>query len=94
MRTVRIAAIAIFILSLAGIAHAQQAMKGKIDSVEQGTGKLGIVVASVSAEGPPSPTQFKVQDRRDLNSLKPGDQVSFTAQNVDGVLTIEKITKE
>ena len=85
---------AIFILSLADIAYAQQVMKGRIDSIEQGTGKIGIIVASVSAEGPPSPTQFNAQDRRALNTLKPGDQVSFTAQNVDGVLIIKKITKE
>ena len=94
MIIVRIATVATLVLGLADIAYAQQAMKGKIDSVEQGTGKIGIIVASVSAEGPPSPTQFKVQDRRALNALKPGDQVSFTAQNVDNVLIIEKITKQ
>jgi Cu/Ag efflux protein CusF len=69
-------------------------MKGKIASVDARSGKIDIIVASVSAEGPPTPTQFKAQRGLVFNSLKPGDQVSFTAENVGGVLTVEKIAKE
>jgi Cu/Ag efflux protein CusF len=94
MAIARIAATTMFILGLASIAYAQETMNGKIASVDEATGKIGIIVASVSAEGPPTPTLFKVQNGVIFNSLQAGDQVSFTAENVSGVLTIEKITQE
>jgi Cu/Ag efflux protein CusF len=94
MTKARIAATTIFLLSLAGSAYAQGAMKGKIASVDKTTGKIGITIASVSNEGSVAPTQFKVQNKLVFNSIRPGDQVSFTAENVGGVLTIKNITKE
>jgi Cu/Ag efflux protein CusF len=94
MRNARIAATTIFFLSLAGLACAQEAMKGKVASVDARSGKIDIVVKSVSAEGPPTPTEFKAQRGLVFNSLKPGDPVSFTVENVGGVLTIETIAKE
>ena len=41
-----------------------------------------------------APTPFKVQDGLMFNAIKPGDKVSFTAERVDGVMTINKLTKE
>jgi Cu/Ag efflux protein CusF len=39
-------------------------------------------------------TVFKVQDGLLFNAVKLGDKVTFTAENVDGVMTIEKLTRE
>jgi Cu/Ag efflux protein CusF len=90
----RTAVIIIFLLSLAGSAYAQGVMKGKITSVDKPTGKIDITIASVSNEGSVAPTQFKVLNKLVFNSIRPGDRVSFTSENIGGVLTIKNITKE
>lgn len=83
------------VLSLAGAAYAQEALKGEIATVDEATGKVGIkLTGTVGAGDSTAPTQYKVQDGLLFNSIKPGDKISFTAENVNGVMTIKKLTKE
>ena len=82
-------------LSLAGAAYAQETFKGEIASVDEASGKIGIKLSGTTgASDTTGPTQFKMQDGLLFNSVKPGDKVSFTAKNVDGVMTIERLSKE
>jgi Cu(I)/Ag(I) efflux system protein CusF len=96
MRMTGITVSAIVALSLAGAAHAQEAMKGEIAAVNEAAGKISIKQNSstVGAGSEAAPTEFKVQDGLLFNAVKPGDKVSFTAEKVDGVMTIKKLTKE
>jgi Cu/Ag efflux protein CusF len=82
-------------LSLVGAAHAQETLKGEIATVDEASGKVGIKLSgTVGSADSTAPTQYKVQDGLQFNSIKPGDKISFTAENVNGVMTIKKITKE
>jgi Cu/Ag efflux protein CusF len=96
MRTTGITVLAIAVLSLAGVAYAQEAMKGEIASVTEATGKISIKQNSgtVGSGGTPDATEFAVQDGLLFNAVKPGDKVTFTAEKIDGVLTITKLTRE
>jgi Cu/Ag efflux protein CusF len=85
----------IIALSFGNAAYAQQALKGEIASVDEASGKIAIKLSdTVGAGGSTAPTQFKVQDGLVFNAVKPGDKVSFTAENVDGVMTIKTITRD
>jgi Cu/Ag efflux protein CusF len=85
----------IITLSLASAAYAQEALKGEIATVDEATGKIGIKLSGTVGPGDTTaPTQFKVQDGLLFNAVKPGDKVSFSAENVEGVMTIKKLTKE
>ena len=95
MRKTRTIASTIIALSLASAVYAQEGLKGEIATVDEATGKIGIKLSGTVASGDSTaPTQFKVQDGLLFNAVKPGDKVSFTAENVDGVMTIKKLTKE
>ena len=95
MRTTRTIASMIIALSLASAAYAQEGLKGEIATVDEATGKIGIKLGGTVGSGDTTaPTQFKVQDGLLFNAVKPGDKVSFSAENVDGVMTIKKLTKE
>jgi Cu/Ag efflux protein CusF len=55
------------------------------------SGKIGIKLSGAVGSGDATaPTQFKVQDGLWFNSVKPGDKISFSAQNANGVMTIQK----
>jgi Cu/Ag efflux protein CusF len=95
MKITRIMVPMIIALSLSGAAYAQETLKGEIATVDEATGKIGVKLnGTVGAGDATAPTQFKVQDGLLFNSVKPGDKISFTAENVDGVMTIKKLTKE
>ncbi len=85
----------LFALSLASAAYAQETLRGEIASVDEASGKIGIRLSGTTGTGDTiAPTQFKVQDGLLFNAVKPGDKVSFTAENVDGVRIIKKLSKE
>jgi len=75
------------------VSFAQQFMKGKIASIGAGERTVSIFVKSVSAEGPPEPTEFAVTNKSVLNALLPGDQVRFTSTKMNGTQTISSIAK-
>jgi Cu(I)/Ag(I) efflux system protein CusF len=96
MRMTGITALTIAALSLAGVAYAQEAMKGEITAVNETAGNISIKQNSstVGSGSTAAATEFKVQDGLLFNAVKPGDKVTFTAEKVDGVMTIKKLTKE
>jgi len=96
MRKTGITVLAIAALSLAGAAYAQEAMKGEIAAVNEAAGKISIKQNSgtMGSGSTAAATEFKVQDGLLFNAVKPGDKVTFTAEKVDGVMTIKKLTKE
>jgi Cu/Ag efflux protein CusF len=95
MRTIGITVLAIFALSLADGAYAQETMKGEIATVNEPAGKIGIKLSgTVGSDSSTAPTQFSVQDGLLFNAVKPGDQVSFSVENVNGVMTIKTLTKQ
>jgi Cu(I)/Ag(I) efflux system periplasmic protein CusF len=95
MKITRITVSVIVALSIASAVYAQEALKGEVVMVDKATRKIGIKLSgTVGSSDATAPTQFKVQDARMFNILKPGDKVSFTAERDDGVMTIKEITKE
>jgi Cu/Ag efflux protein CusF len=86
---------ALIALSFASGAYAQEALKGEIATVDEATGKIGIKLrGTTGSSDTTAPTQYKVEDGLLFNSIKPGDKISFSAENVNGVMTIKKLTKE
>jgi Cu(I)/Ag(I) efflux system protein CusF len=96
MKKTGITVLAIAALSLAGAVYAQEAMKGEIAAVSEATGKISIKQnpGTVGSGSTAAATEFKVQDGLLFNAVKPGDKVTFTAESVDGVMTIKKLTKD
>jgi Cu(I)/Ag(I) efflux system protein CusF len=95
MRMTGITMSAIIAFSLVAAAYAQEAMRGEIVTVDKASGKIGIKLSGTVGSGDATaPTPFKVQDGLMFNAIKPGDKVSFTVERVDGVMTINKLTKE
>jgi Cu/Ag efflux protein CusF len=79
-------------------ALAQQAFTGSVTKIDEPNGKItiqqsqnGTVGAST---GGGATAEFKVQDGLLFNALQPGDKVSFTAAETDGVKTITKLQKQ
>lgn len=83
-----------FLLCVTNASFAQFVTSGKVASANSSEGTINIIVKSVSAEGPPAPTEFKVLDKAAFVSVRPGDLVTFTSKNVNGVLTISRIAKQ
>jgi Cu/Ag efflux protein CusF len=76
-------------------AYAQETIKGKVASVDEATGKISIQISGTTGAGASmAPTPFKVQDGLIFNAIKPGDRVSITTENVNGVPTIKSLKKE
>ncbi len=86
---------AALVIGASGLAFAQQTITGKVTSVDQAGGKISIQISGTSGAGASTaPTPFKVQDALLFNAVKPGDQVSVTTENVNGVPTIKSLKKE
>ena len=95
MRITCITVSVILALSIASAAYAQEALKGKVVTVDKESKKIGITLSgTVGSSDATAPTPFKVQDARMFKAIKPGDKVSFTAEREGGVMTIKEITKE
>jgi Cu/Ag efflux protein CusF len=96
MKKTSITVLAIAALSLAGAVYAQEAMKGEIVALNEAAGKISIKQnpGTVGSGSTAAATEFEVQDGLLFKAVKPGDIVTFTAENVDGVMTIKKLTKE
>lgn len=96
MRMTGIVLSTIVALSIAGAAYAQEMLKGEVASVDPAAGKIGISQTSgTMGSGSAAPvTEYKVPEGLALSAIKPGDKVTFSADDVDGVMTIKQITKE
>ena len=78
-------------------AHAQSApqVKGTIEKVDTATGKIAINhedIPNLKLEGGMT-MMFKPADPAMLTSVKAGDKVRFTADRVNGELTVKSIQK-
>lgn len=82
-----------------GVVHAQESTtvraamtEGEIKKVDKDAKKLTIKHGELKNLGMPGMTMvFKVQDAAMLDKVKQGDQVRFTADKVDGALTVTSI---
>jgi Cu(I)/Ag(I) efflux system periplasmic protein CusF len=94
-RITRITLSVIVALSFASAAYAQEVLKGEVVTVDKASRKVGIKLSgTVGSSDATAPTPFKAQDARMFDAVKPGDKVSFTAERLDGVMTIKNLTKE
>jgi Cu/Ag efflux protein CusF len=86
---------AALVIGASGLSYAQETINGKVASVDEAGGKISIQISGTSGAGASTaPTVFKVQDGLLFNAIKPGDQVSVTTENVNGVPTIKGLKKE
>jgi Cu/Ag efflux protein CusF len=80
-----------------GGALAQQTLTGSITKVDEANGKITIQQAQVGTVGTSTETvaeDFRVQDGLIFNAVQPGDKVSFTVVDKDGVKTITELRKQ
>jgi Cu(I)/Ag(I) efflux system periplasmic protein CusF len=97
MKRIRVAAAGLFaVLSLSGAAFAQDApvVSGKVEKVDAAQGKITIdhgPIKNLDMEG--MTMVFRVQDPALLKQVKAGDKVQFTADRVNGQITVTSIKK-
>lgn len=73
-------------------AHAQSATDGEVRKVDKDQGKLTLKHGRIENLDMPGMTMvFKVAEPKMLDNLKAGDKVKFTADSVNGALTITSI---
>ena len=67
---------------------------GKITKVDESAGKITIDHQKIpNLEMPAMTMVFKAADPAMLKSVKPGDKVKFTAESVNGQITVTKVEK-
>ncbi len=91
----KLAIVVASILALAGPALAQDAMvSGEVKKVDANAGKITLKHGPIANLDMDSMTMvFRVQDLALLENLQPGDKVKFTADRVNGAITVTTITK-
>ena len=95
MRSTCIVVSAVVSLGLVSVAFAQEALKGEIATVDEASGKIGIKLSgAVGSSDITAPTSFKVEDGLLFNAVKPGDNVSFTAERMGKEMIIKSLKKE
>jgi Cu/Ag efflux protein CusF len=85
-----------FALSMS-VALAQQTLTGSITKIDEENGKITIQPAqggTVGANTGSVAEDFRVQDGLIFNAVQPGDKVSFTVVDKDGVKTITELRKQ
>jgi Cu(I)/Ag(I) efflux system protein CusF len=90
------AAGAIAALSLSGAVLAQDApmVTGKVEKVDAGAGKLTIDHGPIPNLNMDAMTMvFRAQDPAMLKQVKAGDRVQFSADRVNGQITVTRIHK-
>ena len=66
--------------------------EGEVRKVDRDQGKLTLRHGPIQNLGMPSMTMvFKVADPKMLDGVKPGDKVKFSAENLNGALTVTGI---
>ncbi len=100
MRQVGIVVAAALLAGAAGLAQAQQTIKGKVAAVDKAAGQISLQIGRIAgtagsgANASIAPTPFKVVNPRLLDAITRGDRVTVTSETVNGVRTITNITKE
>lgn len=89
----RLAASAAALALVATVAVAQDA-KGKVTKVDEAQGKLSIDHGPIKKYDMDAMTMiFKAADPAMLKAVKPGDNVTFNLDKVNGQFTVTKIDK-
>jgi len=71
---------------------AAMSAEGEVRKVDRDQGKLTLRHGPIQNLGMPSMTMvFKVADPKMLDGVKPGDKVKFSAENLNGALTVTGI---
>ena len=84
-------ATAISTIAITG-AFAEEFTKGKIKKVDDKKGKVSIIHEPIENLGMPAMTMvFRTSTEEMLQQLKPGQEVEFIAERVNGKLTVTKI---
>jgi Cu/Ag efflux protein CusF len=97
MKHINFAAGVVAGLALSGAALAQPApmVKGTVEKVDASTEKISITherIPNLDMDGGMT-MLFKAGDKAMLKQVKPGDKVQFTADRVNGQITVTKIQK-
>jgi protein-tyrosine-phosphatase len=74
--------------SLAGVARSRQILKGVVTSVDERSDRIAVRLGAGGA------TEFKVQDGLIFDSLRSGDPVEITVENIDGSTTVVAVKKK
>jgi Cu/Ag efflux protein CusF len=78
-------------------AFAQDLRRGTVTGLDESSGSITIqerVEGTVGSSAAPGAAKFAVQDGLLFNALRQGDDVKFSAQDIDGVRTITSLRKE
>lgn len=76
----------------AGTSTAAPTSDGEVRKVDKDQGKLTLKHGPIANLDMPGMTMvFKVADRKLLDAVKAGDKVKFTAENLNGALTVTVI---
>lgn len=89
------AAIAAFLASSVALAQSTPTVSGKVEKVDQAAGKITIEhqpIPNLNMDEPMTMV-FKAQDPAMLKAVKAGDKVQFTADRVNGQITVTSIKK-
>ena len=88
-------ALAAFLSSaLPAIAQTAPLVAGKVTKIDESAGKITIDHQKIpNLEMPPMTMVFHASDSALLKEVKPGDRIKFTADSVNGQLTVTRIDK-
>jgi Cu(I)/Ag(I) efflux system protein CusF len=85
---------AMLVLPSLALAQEPPMVKGTVDKVDAGTGKISLTHEAIPNLGmDPMSMVFKAGDPSMLKAVKAGDKVQFEADRVNGQLTVVKIQK-
>jgi len=79
-------------LALAGTAFAAEFTKGKVKKIDEKAGKITIIHEELKNLDMPAMTMvFRIGDGIDAAKLKEGSDIEFTADRVNGKLTVTAV---
>ena len=85
--------------SLSGFASAEEAktlpmINGEVTKIDESAGKMTIKHEAISnLDMGPMTMVFKASDPAILKTVKPGDKIKFTADKVNGQISVMKVEK-
>lgn len=90
----KFAVAALLVLSTAALSQTPPMVAGKITKIDMAAGKVTIDHQKIPNLDMPAMTMiFKAADPAMLTKVKAGDRIKFTADSVNGQITVTKIDK-
>ena len=94
MKRIAISLIATLALSGAALAQGQPTVTGTVEKVDTAQGKITIDHGAIpNLNMDPMTMVFRAQDPNLLKGIKAGDKVQFTADRVNGQISVTSIKK-